>query len=423
MKKLPLKMSGVRRVRVRTWSSDSGCDPGNVISVEEEGDVTRLVDEAVSVWIAMMERHLQLLSHQTKESLFTESQGKSFLSHPGPRTILISYTLDKSDVMGQCKKGVAMMLSELPQLVQEVNQEVERLTEAYIDQMADEDSLEEVSEDLAEYGVRKRKAEEAVVSSPKLRKWCHSCEVTNDDISEDEFDALLNDWDWSSEEWDVKEEEIYSHILKSFHKAQTMADSSQKLSKLFYEDNEADTAYNDFNFWKLDHYSPDLSLNIDIADCDLIAVDNPSAQDLLQTVSQESQDWTKWSFWSEFGSSKDILEVNEELILSDWANWKFWNYFGTADEILAANEEVLSSDWTQWKFWNFIGPASSIVRANEELLPKSISHKKPKIKQKMPTQYFHQKPRKLEKKSQTLIYTRQSMKKRFVRLYPKQPRK
>ena len=96
MKKLPLKMSGVRRVRVRTWSSDSGCDPGNVISmdpgqcdpgnvisVEEEGDVTRLVDEAVSVWIAMMERHLQLLSHQTKESLFTESQGESFLSHLG----------------------------------------------------------------------------------------------------------------------------------------------------------------------------------------------------------------------------------------------------------------------------------------------------------------------------------------------------
>jgi len=312
--------------------------------------------------------------------------------------------------------------------------------EAQLEQINDGDNLvEEVNEDL-DYGGRKRKADFQIQkTSPKLRKWCHSCEASNDDdFDDDQFDALLNDWDWSSDEWDRNEDEIYSHILKSFHKSQTETENTEdtfqttsKLSKNFYEDNEADSAYNDFNFWKLEHFSPDLSLNIEISDGDLIAIDDPSAQDLLLEVKEtDSQDWTRWKFWDEFGSPREILAANEEVILSDWANWKFWNYFGSAEEIIAANEEVHFSDWTQWTFWNFIGSASAIVEANDEVLKPeakkaalTVALKSKKTKLEKQKQIYQQNHKRNSKKCSKKYFSHHSKKNSFVKLQPKQPRK
>jgi len=417
MKKLPLRMSlssgTVRKERVRTWSSDSGCDPGHV-SVDEDGQVASMVDEAVSVWMAMMERHLQLLSHKTKEYLFIECRDIEA----------------KGDMMVKCQKNVAMMLSELPQLVEEVNQEVENVVEAHMEQMAENDNLEEVNEDI-DYGARKRKADfQMQKTSPKLRKWCHSCEATNDDdIDDDQFDALLNDWDWSSDEWDRNEDEIYSHILKSFTKSQTEFEnttdtiqSTSKLSKNFYEDNEADSAYNEFNFWKLDHFSPDLSLNIEISEDDLIAIDDPSAHDLLVEVKgkvkEESQDWTRWKFWDEFGTPTEILDTNEEVIMSDWANWKFWNYFGSAEEIVAANEEVLFFDWTQLKFWN-----EEVLKPQSKKTASRVAVKTKKTKLDKQKQNYQKNHKRDSKKCSKNYFSHHPKKNSFVKLYPKQPRK
>ena len=59
---------------MRTWSSDSGCDAGP--SIEEDEDVMKIVDEAVYVWMGMMERYLQQYSHKTKEALFNKCEGR-----------------------------------------------------------------------------------------------------------------------------------------------------------------------------------------------------------------------------------------------------------------------------------------------------------------------------------------------------------
>jgi len=344
---------------VRTWSSDSGCDAGP--SIEEDEDVMKIVDEAVYVWMGMMERYLQQYSHKTKEALFNQCKD----------------TEKKSEIFEKCQKSISLMLSELPELVEDVNHEVNHVIEAHIEQITDDtnDELTEESEENEEdeeacAGV-KRKADEQIqnLGNRKLRKWCQGCQASN-------------------------------------------------------HDQDTDSSYNDFNFWRTDHQVfVAAELNVEIEKDDLIAIDDPKAQDLLVEY-QKNNDWLNWSFWNEFGSAGEILGAYEELIQNAWANWKFWNYFGSADDILAANEEILFHDWTNWRFWNEIGTASMIVEANEEVLSlrsvKTVVAVK-KIKKNNPIKYEKRRPIK------TVISTKKSYNlknpKLFTKLHPKQPRK
>merc|ERR1719323_790711 len=362
-----------------------------------------------------MERYLQQYSHKTKEALFNQCKD----------------TEKKSEIFERCQKSISLMLSELPELVEDVNHvieaHIEQITDDTNDELTEESEENEEEDEEACAGV-KRKADEQIqnLGNRKLRKWCQGCQASNHDYDEEDeyFDSLLSDWDWSSDEWNKNEDEIYNHILKSFQKSLDLCPDQPKLSKNFYQDQETDSSYNDFNFWRTDHQVfVAAELNVEIEKDDLIAIDDPEAQDLLVEY-QKNNDWLNWSFWNEFGSAGEILGAYEELIQNDWANWMFWNYFGSADDILAANEEILFHDWTNWRFWNEIGTASMIVEANEEVLSlrsvKTVVAVK-KIKKNNPIKYEKRRPTK------TVISTKKSYNlknpKLFTKLHPKQPRK
>ena len=208
------------------------------------------------------------------------------------------------------------MLTQLPDIVENVNKEVETIVKSQIDHMIGScsidliDEKEEVHECLD--GSKKRKAEVQIQQRyNKLRRW--SDHIDEDDLEDldNEFDALLSDWDWSdSEEWENEGDKIL----------EVSVNDHQKLLENYYDDMETDPNWNDFNFWKMeldfriledDFKRKDLEISIGYED--LIAHDDPDAQDLIMEYNPVNTDWTKWKFWNNFGSTLEILKANEVI--------------------------------------------------------------------------------------------------------------
>ena len=218
----------------------------------------------------------------------------------------------------ECRKNIFKVLTQLPDIVENVNKEVETIVKSQIDHMIGScsidliDEKEEVHECIE--GSKKRKAEVQIQQRyNKLRRW--SDHIDEDDLEDldNEFDALLSDWDWSdSEEWENEGDKIL----------EVSVNDHQKLLENYYDDMETDPNWNDFNFWKMeldfriledDFKRKDLEISIGYED--LIAHDDPDAQDLIMEYNpvNTDTDWTKWKFWNNFGSTLEILKANEVI--------------------------------------------------------------------------------------------------------------
>ena len=206
------------------------------------------------------------------------------------------------------------MLTQLPDIVKNVNKEVETIVKSQIDQMIGSCSIDLIDENEEAHesseSSKKRKAEVQIQQRyNKLRRW--SDHIDEDDLEDldNEFDALLSDWDWSdSEEWENDADKI----------PEKSTDDHLKLLENFYDDLETDPDWNDFNYWKMDLDSKNIEdelkrkdLKISIRHEDLIAHDDPDAQDLLMECFPDNTDWTNWKFWNDFGSVSEILEAYE----------------------------------------------------------------------------------------------------------------
>jgi len=285
-----------RQKRVRTWSSDSGCEVG----LMDHDDIADIVDDTNRVWTDMVNMYVQQKFNEAKDELINTFEG------------------NKTTRLEECRKNIFKVLTQLPDIVKNVNKEVETIVKCQVDQMMGSCSIDLIDEkeeahELIESS-KKRKADVQIQQRyTKLRRW--SDHIAEDDLEDldNEFDALLSDWDWSdSEEWDWENDEDKI--------PEKSTNNNLKLLENFYDDLEIDPSWNDFNYWKMDLEYENLEdefmrkyLKISIRNEDLIAHDDPDAHDLLIECSPDNTDWTNWKFWNNFGSVKEILEAYENI--------------------------------------------------------------------------------------------------------------
>ena len=98
-------------------------------------------------------------------------------------------------------------------------------------------------------------------------------------VTED-TEALFDDWDWSSDEFDSEERQAGGADKEPLQ-------CCTKLHLNFYDDLDARIDWNDFNFWRFEVSFPVLpSLEIDITTEERLAVEDPAAHDLLMECSE-----------------------------------------------------------------------------------------------------------------------------------------
>ena len=67
-------MIRARERRVRTWSSDSGCEPG--LLPLEGAEAAAVVEEVLRTWTGLMEAEVEKMFHDLKE-IIHENEGET----------------------------------------------------------------------------------------------------------------------------------------------------------------------------------------------------------------------------------------------------------------------------------------------------------------------------------------------------------
>lgn len=236
------------RLRVRTWSADSGCDPG----VQEDLSIN-LSQENLNHWSAMLESFFRQELDKIREDIRDEFARVLHLQ--------------------ECKKLSLRFLMETPNILNSINRDVKL--------MIAEKFEEKEREELNPQHRMKRKATGQIQQRYLKLRRLEPLEDLADGDSEDCLE-MFDDWDWSSDEFDCEDKQTGERATNPL--------GCSKLQLNFYDDLDTRNDWNDFNFWKVQYSYPLMpSLEIDIRAEEMIALEDPDADDLLMECGMESQ--------------------------------------------------------------------------------------------------------------------------------------
>merc|ERR1712227_1079097 len=100
-----------RQKRVRTWSSDSGC------GLSDNDDIAIIVDDTNKVWTDMVNMYVKQRFNEAKDELINTYEGNT------------------TTRLEECRKNIFKVLTQLPDIVENVNKEVETIVKSQIDHM------------------------------------------------------------------------------------------------------------------------------------------------------------------------------------------------------------------------------------------------------------------------------------------------
>ena len=167
---------------------------------------------------------------------------------------------------------------ETTNILEQVNRDVKGIIAERFEELTLFDTIEDQQEEReSEKNCTKRKAVGQIQHRHhKLRRF----EFLDDFGVTEDTEALFDDWDWSSDEFDIDEKQPKLTDKEPL--------GCTKLHLNFYDDSDVKNDWNDFNFWKFS--SPALaSLKIDIKAEDRIALEEAGAEDLLMECQTEAE--------------------------------------------------------------------------------------------------------------------------------------
>jgi len=240
--------------RVRNWSADSGCDVD--LHLQEDDVSCKILEENLTLWTSMLESLLRQKLEKVKADLTSSFRDEAA----------------KVLHLNEIKKTSLTFLLETTNILEQVSMDVKGIIAKKFENLQHQQKEGESDKNCS-----KRKAAGQIQQRHhKLRKF----EFLDDFGVREDCEAVFDDWDWSSDEFDCDE------------KTSKLADKEPlgctKLHLNFYDDSDVRNDWNDFNFWKFS--SPVLaSLKIDIQAEDRIALEEAGADDLLMECEAEAE--------------------------------------------------------------------------------------------------------------------------------------
>ena len=172
-------------------------------------------------------------------------------------------------------------LMETTNILEQVNRDFKGIIAERFEELTLFDTCEDQQGDTeSEKNCSKRKAVGQIQHRHhKLRRF----DFLEDFGVTEDTEALFDDWDWSSDEFDFDE--------KQSKLADKEPRGCTKLHLNFYDDSDVQNDWNDFNFWKFSFSTPPVlaSLKIDIKAEDRIALEEAGAEDLLMECEAEAE--------------------------------------------------------------------------------------------------------------------------------------
>eukprot|EP00092_Neocalanus_flemingeri_P090583 GFUD01114749.1.p1 GENE.GFUD01114749.1~~GFUD01114749.1.p1 ORF type:complete len:515 (+),score=155.48 GFUD01114749.1:43-1587(+) len=398
----------LKQKRIRTWSSDSGCD----VACANSDLLSSILDDTVQSWTDLVDRVVrQKVEMARKVTSWAKEEIRHASEDEGKR----------QEILESCRRQVEEIMDCTKDLVESVNNDVKdnidenlgRLSEhALIDQIVegDEDQvlkepsgilkgMGKIEEKIGETNRSKRKAEFQVQSiNSKINRQedfrqikfvlfddlnlqDNILEGANENIEKGEnlleLSGLFDNWDWNSDEFDfVDFDEVND------------TDNECNLHVKFYDNPGIKADWNTFNFWKMEKtyfpfhdeipaYMDSLfeeatvqdyeKLCIDINKQDLIAWEDPTAGDLIikydNTLSNVNEN--NFPIISDDENDEEYSSPREKY-LHFWLNDLTW--------ASTVGRKDLKANWTGWSFWDHFGSVKEITKAYEDTFDFKDTH-------------------------------------------------
>eukprot|EP00092_Neocalanus_flemingeri_P026726 GFUD01028978.1.p1 GENE.GFUD01028978.1~~GFUD01028978.1.p1 ORF type:complete len:580 (+),score=169.14 GFUD01028978.1:34-1773(+) len=392
----------LKQKRIRTWSSDSGCD----VTSDNSDLLSSILDDTVQYWTDLVDRVVrQKVEMARKVTSWAKEEIRHASEDEGKR----------QEILESCRRQVEEIMDCTKDLVESVNNDIKdnidenlgRLSEhVLIDQIVecDEDQeltepfgilkgMGEIEEKTGETNRSKRKAEFQVQSiNSKINRQedfrrikfvlfddidlqDNILEGANENIEKGEnlleLSDLFYNWDWNSDEFNFVDLDEVNDI-----------DIECNLHVKFYDNPGIKADWNTFNFWKMEKtyfpfhdeipaYMDSLfeeatvqdyeKLCIDINKQDLIAWEDPAAGDLIMKYEEDNtlpnvyED--NFPIISEDENDEEYSSPREKY-LHFWLNELTWASI--------VGRKYLNANWTGWSFWDHFGSVKEITKAYED---------------------------------------------------------
>jgi len=383
----------LRQKRIRTWSSDSGCD----VACDYSDILSSIMDDSIQSWTGMLDR---VVRQEVEKAKKVTSWAKEEISHAREDEGM------RQEILESCRRQVEGIMDRTKDLVESVNNDVkENISESLerlpasvmIDQITEADEEQELKEPYhdtsGEIKRTKRKADVQVqplkakinrhdefkqinfVLFDDIKLADEVSRATTEGINQGqnmiELCDLFDDWDWNSDEFDFEDLDDLDDLEKECN-----------LHVNFYDEPGIEANWNNFNFWKLEEtYFDEIprcidtvieeamvtdyeKLCIDIKKQDLIVWEDPKATDLIMKYQEENYLTPRSIDYEEYKDYSPIIsdDENDEECSSPRENYlHFWlNEINRASTVLRKDQ---NGNWTTWNFWDYFGSVKEITEA------------------------------------------------------------
>lgn len=390
-------LTKLKKKRIRTWSSDSGCDVANEYSEQ----MLCSMDDSIQSWTDMLEKVCKQEVEKAKSvTRWAKEEIRQFEDEGMRNEILESFKRQLENIMLCTTDRVECVNNDVKE---EMFENVGRFSRAVIiDNIAEDDEDVKITEVYGvmngfrkneetdtEYTGYKRKADLQVqsIKSKLYRKEAPKHvnfilfdnidlednvsrtvkeEETQGQFVQEEHFHLFDDWDWNSDEFDFED------LIE--------IENNQHLHVKFYDDPQVEPDWNDFNYWKwdepqfyeipcyLDFLIENETLNeydnlcIAINKQDSISWEDPKAVDLLMKCE------------GHFNDDERDMEPHHSPIISDVDTddegsspgekyLHFWLNELNRESIIS--REDINKTWTRWSLWDHFGSVKEISEAHE----------------------------------------------------------